>query len=1125
MSVSRRSPPLVLKKGMTIKLPKGTKLYSKELLASTFNNGLEVVREESRLPQAIGEDSLTKRIDFFLRHAEMVERKKLEENEVEFEVRIGVSGQKTGTNDLFWINAYNYCRKHPNVKRKCYSFLTDERIGDENGKRHVKQAPVFRRRTYLGQPSVWQSKKNISTEDISDYWVRLSLNVESLTHPPTELRENFDIKLTTRWISRHTFFIGNARVDFSKVEHNGRLTNEIEVEYIKGLGTVDNFSTICRDIVSSMFDTPIPFTFGQLRDISEYVNTILNPKADRILPYLDRSLFSEARNLGVENLNFYSMFRNPRSKEEEGKLLPDREWYLSLKVDGERVFVIISIFGTWLLFPPYQARFVCLTDAHTNVPLTVLDCERDGNNLYYIHALLIEGKEMRNLYLGKNRNDTIEWWDNPNRRNYFPKDVNLFFKTADPANSKDFFSKAEQYVEACHKPCLVADGNKKAMFENDGIILTPADKTYFEMAEDRTLILKWKPIITIDLLIKLDEDNNVKLYSANSSKDHSGNITRFDELFTGTKSNPFNGRIDMNGQPFNHMSVMEFYWDRETEKLIAKNNRYEKSGANRKEVAEDNWQRMTQSSKILDEPTLLGKTNILMKKYHNALKKRLYKEVTFSKRSVTLLEIGAGVGADINKWVDDTKKQARFEWIVAVEPDSDNITELKKRLLAYDALKGRVFILQAKGQEIKKIASFIREKTGEKQVDVIAMMDSLTFFFDPERKELGKLANTVKKCLRPGGSFIWKMLDGNRLREAFRPLENKVLKFGNDTDFEQLDNNRVKVSIRPWIENQSEYITDVDDMRTTLELIGIEKQANDEILLSNDYSQLSRLYSYGHFRLSGGIDSVTKEIALTYNATVPLSGPFFPKESSLAALENVFTVAPRNILTQRYVSLAESESAQHASPPYGPKYCYIEDTFQGKGVERFLASNDLKNVFSDNIDNELTCIVADMLGVEVYIVNEDNKLLLTNARERRELQSIVIAKDDNGRCTAKTFGKEVLLPGDSKYLSKYKRLPSLIVPELYSLVSIVITSDDSIKLDLRGNVYERILCLPQTKDKPLFAKPAKYLDLLAKVLCQKGFKKMTEEAEANFTRIYRKENLAKAVKYVNGMIGYYADLL
>ncbi len=116
-----------------------------------------------------------------------------------------------------------------------------------------------------------------------------------------------------------------------------------------------------------------------------------------------------------------------------------------------------------------------------------------------------------------------------------------------------------------------------------------------------------------------------------------------------------------------------------------------------------------------------------------------------------VLDIGFGKGGTLWKY-----KKYRPTRIYAVEPNHDNISELRKRLSgSHKDIKGIIDIIECKGQDTEIILA----RTGTLSIDTVVSLLSLTFFFDNE-SSLNKLVKTISSTVKKGGYFIGITVDG-----------------------------------------------------------------------------------------------------------------------------------------------------------------------------------------------------------------------------------------------------------------------------------------------------------------------------------------------------------------------------
>jgi len=140
--------------------------------------------------------------------------------------------------------------------------------------------------------------------------------------------------------------------------------------------------------------------------------------------------------------------------------------------------------------------------------------------------------------------------------------------------------------------------------DNDGIILKHNYSPYnFDKNIHDNIVYKWKPIehITIDFLVKCDmeyKDNptacgRYKIYMGGPKRIEKGKEVPTLELFTGTRSHPYSGYVDVSLKEFGLISdgtILEFYYCIKTKKLVPQRIRTDKFIPNYRTTALSTWE-------------------------------------------------------------------------------------------------------------------------------------------------------------------------------------------------------------------------------------------------------------------------------------------------------------------------------------------------------------------------------------------------------------------------------------------------------------------------------------------------------------------------------------------------------
>lgn len=903
----------------------------------------------------------------------------------------------------------------------------------------------------------WQEKRTIDRWDLSDYLVRMQVSAEDFTSAPVGvLEQNKEtveaLSKNKRYISRHSFFVGNVRFDFSRVNMGGEITYEAEAEYIfskakaKDPEDIKEFIDIITEVLAAMYGTPILFTYSQYKTVSALVNDKLSfskVKAFNTGGHIDRRFFSEAKTMTTYMIN-ESFFKPDPGETNE------KSYHVSLKVDGKRIFLIICSLGTWLIYPPFQATLHAITDAHKDIGLTIVDGELvDGSTFWFIDCLFLDGKSFRGdveiLSYQERRERFLAWRNNlidiskatvPNLTDL--SDVkSSSFSSSSEDNPNILSNHVVKTIEdaVLNAPILIPENanhpllgniiihfksssiismehnetgnqfkvleevwNSRAYylsdkltpgmgFEADGLMFTPNYPTYnASIDSERRIIFKWKPNVTIDLMVKR-VDEGYELFSRGEDKE-----TNFP--FNGTPNIPFKGRIviDETKILFGENGIVEFeYVQSEDEEfgekrgagdLVGIKSRTEKTGANGTAIVMENWEVMVDP---VTEDVLFCRNNVLERKAANRLKENI-----FGGAGGILIDIGgAGHGGTINK----TK---HFSKIIIIDVDGKAVQRYKDRLAIKTAkndneakaLMKKTFVIELGGQDTRKIKKFLIDvcNVPDAKVDCIAMMDSLTFFFGPDGKLFNGLVKTINTFLKEGGLFIWRTMDGDEVKKAMNEMKVDELTFGKvhadgtqdkierlnklypnsdtipETFSDDIGDREVKVVIRPKI-NQLEYFTNIPKLMKDCGLVGDIKTADVERFLSPSYRSLAKLYSYGTFTKGTGVrlsEQITKVFGITN-----IKEQFGASKFLISAVESLFVDKPHETFLSKYISCCLETDQTYFASGNEPSYTRFETANSG-----YWALLYLQKIASDSYKRE-----EDILRENLTTMNGDDRHL------------------------------------------------------------------------------------------------------------------------------------------------------
>ncbi len=769
--------------------------------------------------------------------------------EVELEARFGT----------FYYNKFN-----PGVNRQVFNRIKnyfDARLTPIN-LRSTDYIMGKVRKTIIGPQNnkdndqvLWITKQRIWNSPDKNYGIRYSMSNED---PVEAIPEDVFVPDIIREKNRSTYLVfGNAvRIDItlvnmiqgsssknSKSKTKDDVTYEVEIELVNP-SKIDLFEKAIIVTLRLILDSIKLYTETERKQIVDYTNYVLGSKKRGIL---DHYPLVQARNLKVRDMVYGGLIGNNKTG-----------YSVTHKADGNRKLLVFHRSGIWLVMAP---NFVNLISKQ-QIPY-LYGCILDGELIPMNKRL--EGASLSKIWflafdaLAWNDDASIQTKHHGQRMQYAQmvseKTKDVLDSSIISIDTKSFknFSTPQEFFKVMRdmfrtQPLLV--------YQQDGFMFTPQNTEYNPNSDKNPLykriltqypdICKWKPKeqLTMDFQIKWeilpDAKRRIILYTSKKGKPI---------LFRGSSIFPYNDEIDSehpltNSLPNN--TIVEYGWDYEKELLYPHLVRNNKTKPNKLDIVEDIWNDIHIP---LDAETMKGNTFTLLRKYHNRIKKKLFNSVD----GKYLLDIGSGKGGDINKW-------RKFDKIVAVEPNSEHIEELKRRLKSA-GIENKVFILQAGGEDTEQIQKAVKKFIGGR-VDVVSMMLSLTFFWQSQSL-VKALSNTIITNIKPQGKYIFFTMDGNLVEQTFEPafdtgpiltgIEFKNLGPAKLEYFPNKNPKELHIDIKNTIvTDQTEWLVRLDDLFNLLGEYGFSypknkdiHKADEEKFLTNDEIIMTQMYTYG----------------------------------------------------------------------------------------------------------------------------------------------------------------------------------------------------------------------------------------------------------------------------------------
>lgn len=698
---------------------------------------------------------------------------------------------------LFFKTLQQLYEKYPSF----YSFEKSTVIYDE--KDDTRQITNHSKMT-----NVIEKKQTI--KHIKEDGVKITLSREETENNKTLKREKFK-----RIRNRHSFtaFYPNfkkIRIDVTEITFPVE-AYEIEIDYTTNSFTkaekqlyLPKLNELYGDLFRMMNDTPLYFTVSEKNDV---VDTFLNKKkkAATVIPALNHpsdlaieELVTNGRK--IEKTHFYSYKANGKTS--------------ILKFEKDAIYLFFVNEGTVVSFK--------------KVP-------RCCNNIKNMRDLEDDFKEEDIYYLGEeipyeNRLDDVS--KNPilfvifdcidfsdtslsygKRYNKWCKNISLSSLSEETAATikiivKDIFP---VNFDTFYKDEIENTANSESLdYKTDGFILTPIN-------DNSLKIYKIKPFDELGIDFEVNFEDKTLLYGKKEVFNEPNFTVNWDEVKMEIEAkNKWIFNLSFN-------PIVEFLPSRSslsTSDIITLSYGRLRNGdkvfPNGRFTVQNVWREITSSSTIYDYLNV-DKGVLRLRKLHNIIKSTLLGDINNSVQTpFNIIDIGSGRGGDLSKFAN-----LRFDKLLLVEPDKDNLTELEKRLKANSRINTRnITILNTGGEDKELILRNVSSWSQQQQRNVITSMLSLTFLFNPE---LYTSFVDVLNSIPNRDSFYFFCFDKTKT------IENLKL-FGTDNKKDQLylfEENKYKII---YDKKHSKVFINIDDtiVRDQIEyLVDIEKLATD----------------------------------------------------------------------------------------------------------------------------------------------------------------------------------------------------------------------------------------------------------------------------------------------------------
>lgn len=630
-------------------------------------------------------------------------------------------------------------------------------------------------RISVGKKIEIDKKTSIQNSDYPQWGVRIAVSLETKMNDLKNYPDyqNWPKRNKTRW----SFNIENKIVELTistTPSEKGQITAyEVEVEY------PSSQETMTRDyevITSHMQKTSI--------------KNILSDDSISLLIKNFNNLLSN------KETDFFDRIENKPVSFDWSNVFYGNKYFITPKLDGVRKRLFFDINGVFEIVP--GTRFARQISKPVKFTKSIIDTEFYEGKYYPFDILVNEGTMLITLPFSY-RLEALS---------------NIYF---DLFGIKPFYP---GFYDGVEKSLNWMKTNKSMKF--DGLIAQSDEPVY---AGSQTMKIKPLDELTVDLYTRIDEKNQVRLYSwsGNSLKEENFSKPGEEESLKTTMGRYTVKNLKLPVKIKNDF-IAEYRFIKEEPYLVYKGMRNEKINPNFHKVVASVYRDYFISPVSYDD--LRDQTLMPWRKWASSVKRRVIND--FVPAGGRVLDIGIGRGGTIY----DTAKRASA--VYGIDPDIKNLESLNQRF--DDKLLSNVDIINAKGQDTEKIRKFIGTP-----VDVILSMFSLSFFYESQ-KDLNAFVNTCKESLIEGGRLVIMFMDGERVRIALnnKTANNHLLKI--TCKQENIPKNTVGVPITiellnetdPIFKIQKEWLAPFDILVEKLKEAGFNRLGSGDGFLDKD---------------------------------------------------------------------------------------------------------------------------------------------------------------------------------------------------------------------------------------------------------------------------------------------------
>ena len=374
-------------------------------------------------------------------------------------------------------------------------------------------------------------------------------------------------------------------------------------------------------------------------------------------PLRNKILMSHNLLFGVETREHGGLFTSFINKPINIKLddfVNDKiSWAITKKLDGYRKFLYITSFGSFLLGYPYE--IIKIGEGSSTIKNTLIDGEFLEGTFYAFDVVFSSNKSYQNIKFSDRYSALLMLKEYLTSENL---GWNINYQTKEFFYTKDVYTNISLAIESIKEDEPV-DG---LIFQYQG---------YYKNKYSR----KWKPLeqMTIDFYFLPTDDPDTFVLQC-FDKDQFIKNRKYVSFVEKTPKKIIEYlsivKDGMFMKEYVGGRIIECLWD--GTRFYPYRFRDDRDHPNALIVAKNNFKDIKNPISI---ESIQGLDASIMRRYHNNVKRDLLNDYFGDCRGV-LIDSGTGRGGDFLKW-----KNMKFSNIISIEPSSENIKEMKSRLI------------------------------------------------------------------------------------------------------------------------------------------------------------------------------------------------------------------------------------------------------------------------------------------------------------------------------------------------------------------------------------------------------------------------------------------------------------